>query len=86
MIEVVDPLHSIPVSYCRYYGAPLIIFLCLTTSLICQARSFALPALIGCTGIALLSQSDRTHRLQWTMLPSLRLEEPFSGQSHTLLT
>ena len=65
---------------------PLIIFQCLTASLIGQSVSFALPAVMGGTGIALLSQF--TLNLQATMdtmLPSLRLEEPSSGQSHNLL-
>ena len=48
--------------------------------------SFALPAVMGCTGVALLSQTTLTHRLQWTFMPPTPgLEEPPLGQSHNLL-
>ena len=67
MNEVVDPLHGIPVYYCLSYG-PLIIFSKVSSaSLISQSDSFTLPAVMGCTGIALLSQSTQTHRLQWIL-------------------
>ena len=85
MNEVVDPLHGIPVSYCHSYG-PLILFSKVSsTSIISQSGSFALPAVMGCIGIALLPRSTLTRGLQWTPLPSLGLEEPPSGQSHDLL-
>ena len=46
---------------------PLIIFQGITASLIGQSGSFALPAVMGGTGIVLLSQSTLTHMLQWTL-------------------
>ena len=64
---VVDPLHGILVSYCLSYG-PLILFSKVSSaSLIGQHCSFALPAVMGGTGIVLLSQFTLTHRLQWTL-------------------
>ena len=82
---VVDPLHGIPVSYCLSYG-PLILFSKVSSaSLISQSGSFALPAVMGCTGIALLSRSTLTHGPQWTPIPGPRLEEPPSGQSQNQL-
>ena len=41
---------------------------------------------MGCTGIALIFQYTLTQRLQCKELPSLKLEEPSSGQSNNLLT
>ena len=53
----VEPLHGIPVSYCVSYG-PLILFSKVSSaSLICQSGSFELPALMVCTGFALLPRS-----------------------------
>ena len=52
---LVDPLHGIPVSYCLSYG-PFISFSKVSfASLISQSGSFALPAVMGCTGIAVYS-------------------------------
>ena len=70
---------------------PLILFSKVSSaSLISQSGSFELPAVMGCTGVALLSQSIthrlQPHRLQWTMLLRLELDEPSSRQSHNLLT
>ena len=49
----------------------------LTASLFSQNCNFDLPAVMGVTGIALLSQS--------TMIQSLWLEKPPSVKSHNLL-
>ena len=38
-----------------------------SASLISQSGSFTLPAVMGSTGVALLSQSTLIHRLQWTL-------------------
>ena len=60
MDEVVDPLHGIIVSNCISYG-PLLIFHGLTASLISQSSiRFTLPAVLGGTRIALLSNSQFT--------------------------
>ena len=56
----------------------LIIFQCLDASVISRSVSFALPAVIGGTVIALLSQSTGTHGLQLTVLPSRGFEEHYS--------
>ena len=57
----VDPLHKIPVSYCLFYG-PLILFSKVSSiSQISQSGSFALPAVMECTGIALLSRCTLAH-------------------------
>ena len=70
---VVDPSHGFSVSYCLSYGPSYFLpgFYHLPFS---QPDSFVLPAVMGGTGIVLLSQYTLTHRLQ----PSL-------GQSHNLL-
>ena len=54
MIEVVNSPHGIPVSYCLSYGVLLIIFQGLTSSLIGQPGSFALPAVMRDSRVALL--------------------------------
>ena len=57
---VVDLLHGIPVFYCLSYE-PLILFSNVSSaSLISQSGSFALPAVMGCTGIALLPRYTLT--------------------------
>ena len=52
MNEVVNPLNGITVSYCLFLWIPLTIFQGLTASQISQSGSFALPAVMGGTGIA----------------------------------
>ena len=69
-----------------FLWVPLIIFQGLTGSLIIQPGRFAIPAVMGSTDIALLSQSTVTRRVQWTMLPIPGLEELYSEQSHNILT
>ena len=76
---VIDLLHGIPVSDCLSCGPLILLSKVSSTSLISQPGSFALPAVMGYTGIALLSQSTLTHRLQWIKLPSPGLEEHLSG-------
>ena len=85
MYRVVDPLHGIPVSYCLFYGLFILFAKVSFASVISQSGSFALPAIMGCTGIALLSRSTLTHEPQWTPPPGPGLDEPPSGQSHNLL-
>ena len=68
MSEVVDPLHGIPVSYYLSYGPLLLFSQSLTVSLIGHSVSIALPAVIGGTGMALLSQFNLIQMLQWTMI------------------
>ena len=81
----VNPLHGIAVPYCLSYR-PLILFSNVSSaSLISQSGSFALPAVIGCTEIALLSRSTLTYGPQWIPLSGMMLEEPPTGQSHDLL-
>ena len=69
---VVHPLHEIPVSYCFSCGLLILFSNVSSASLIGQSGSFALPAVIGCTGVALLQglRSTLTVRLQWTLFPS----------------
>ena len=52
-----DPLHGIPASYCFSKVLP-------PSKL---AGSYALPAVMVCTGITLLLRSTVTHGLQWTL-------------------
>ena len=62
--EVVETPHGILVSYCLSYGT--FIFQGLSASLIAQSCSLvtlALPAEMGSTGIALLSNFTITRRL-----------------------
>ena len=66
--------------FIKFYCLSLYIYI------ISQSGSFALPAVMGGTGITLLSQSTLTLGLQWTMFPSPRLENPSSGQSLNILT
>ena len=54
MNEVVDPLHSIPSHVLPYLSAPLIIFRCITASLISLSNCLALLAVMSSTGIALV--------------------------------
>ena len=56
MNEAVDLLHGISVSHCLSYG-PILLFFSLSASVIGQPGNFALPAVVGSTGIALLSRS-----------------------------
>ena len=64
---VVNTSHGILVSYCLSCGTLTLFSKVSSASLIKQSGSLSLPAVIGCTGIALLSQSTLTHRLLWTL-------------------
>ena len=77
---VVDPLHGIPVSYCLSCG-PLILFSKVSSaSLISQSGSNGMYR--DYIAFAVYSNSQATMDI---MLPSPRLEEPSTGQSHNLL-
>ena len=65
MNEVVDPLHEIPGSH-HLSGELLVLFSKVLPPPYGQSGSFVLPAVMAGIGIALLSQSTLTHRLQWT--------------------
>ena len=54
-------MHGIPVSDCLSCGPLIFISKVSSAPLISQSGSFALPAVMGCTGVALLSQSTLTH-------------------------
>ena len=82
---VVDPLHGIPVSYCLSYGPLLLFSKVSSASLINQSYSFALPAVMVCTGIALLPRFTLTGGPQWAPLPGTGLEDLPLEQSHNLL-
>ena len=74
------PFAWVLVFYYLSYG-PHILFS--KVSLTSQSGSFALQAVMGYSGIALIPRSTLTHGLQWTPAPSPE-EEPPSGQSHNL--
>ena len=61
---VVNPLHEIPVSYCLSCGLLILFFKVFYASLNSQSGGSALPVVMECTGIALLSRSTLTHELQ----------------------
>ena len=80
----VNPLHGVPVSYCLS-DVPLILFSKVSSdSLISQSGSFSLPAVIGCTEIALLSQSTLTRRLQWIFYFRTRGQRNFLQGNSTI--
>ena len=80
----VDPLHGIPVSYYLSCGPLLLFSKVSSASLISQFGRCTLPAVMGCTAVALLSQSTDSQATMDIMLPSPGLEEP-SEQFHNLL-
>ena len=55
-----------------------------SSSLLNQSGSFALPVVMGCTGITLLSRSTLTHEPQWTPLPGSGLEETPSSNERCM--
>ena len=74
-----------PRTYCLSCGPIILLSKVSSASLTTQSGSFELSAVMGCTGIALLSQSSLTGGPQWKLLPGPRLEEPPSEQFHYLL-
>ena len=78
-------MHGIPVLYCLSCGPLLLFYKVSSASLISQSSSFALTAVMGCTGIALFPRSTLDSRATMDTASSPGLEEPPSGQSHNLL-